>query len=92
MFLYLTIATKPVVSISSTHEDPYPGNKVIINCTSSTNSYTIIDPTGERIINQSLIINSFNSSSQGNYTCTSTNMCGNITEVMRLLRNSKFQS
>ena len=67
----------------------YPGNNIAINCTSSEILYNISCPDG---IHQehSLIITSFSDNREGNYTCSSSNICGESISTISLLMISEY--
>ena len=88
------VSTKYDISTGSSQDCPtntvclYPGNNITINCTSSE-IYNISGPNG---IHQdhSLIISSFSSSMEGNYTCSSFNLCGENISTISLLMISEY--
>ena len=67
----------------------YPGNSITINCTSSEILYNISGPGG---IHQdhSLMITSFSNNREGNYTCFSSNLCGETISTISVLMISKY--
>ena len=92
----------PTVTISSNYDTSsnsqdcptntvciYPGNSITINCTSSEILYNISGPGG---IHQdySLMITSFSNNREGNYTCSSSNICGGIISTISLSMISEY--
>ena len=67
----------------------YPGNNITINCTSSEILYNISGPDG---IHQddSLMITSFSNNREGNYTCSSSNICGETISTISLSMISEY--
>ena len=67
----------------------YPGVDISIICESLNDSYIIDGPAGFSI-NQSILINSFNFSVEGEYNCTSSNECGEDFDTLTLEMMSKL--
>ena len=67
----------------------YPGNNITINCISSEMLYNISGPGG---IHQdhSLMITSFSNNREGNYTCSTSNICGETISTISLLMISEY--
>ena len=67
----------------------YPGYNISINCRSSEVVYDISGPDG---IHQghSLMITSFSNKKEGNYSCSSSNICGKTTSTISLLMISEY--
>lgn len=65
----------------------YPGDDTVIKCSSSAGSYTI---TGPNLIssNQPVTINSFSYENEGDYNCSSSNMCGENFEFLTIQMES----
>ena len=89
------VSTEYNISTGSSRNCPtdtvclYPGNNITINCTSSEMLYNISCPGG---IHQdhSLMITSFSNNKEGNYTCSSSNICGKIISTISLLMISEY--
>ena len=98
MFLGIPIvevSTENDISTGSSQDCPtktvclYPGNNITINCTSSEMIYNVSGPGG---IHQdhSLMITSFTSNREGNYTCFSSNLCGETISTISVVMISKY--
>ena len=89
------VSTKYDISTGSSQNCPintvclYPENNITINCTSSEMLYNISGPGG---IHQdhSLMITSFSNNREGNYTCSSSNLCGETISTISLLMISEY--
>ena len=91
----VAVSTEYDTSTGGTQDCPtntvclYPGNNITINCTSSEMLYNISGPDG---IHQddSLMITSFSNDREGNYTCTSSNICGETISTISLSMISEY--
>ena len=67
----------------------YPGNSITIKCISSEMLYTISGPDGMHQ-NHLLVITSFSNDKEGNYTCSSSNICGETISTILLSMISEY--
>ena len=80
---FFLIIAKPALNIFTEQLLLYPGGDAIINCSSSAGSYTIVGPNLFSS-NQPVTITSFSYENEGDYNCSSSNMCGENFDVLTM--------
>ena len=89
------VSTENDISTGSSRNCPtdtvclFPGNNITINCASSEILYNISGPGGIHQDN-SLKITSFSNNREGNYSCSSSNLCGETISTISLSMISEY--